>query len=222
MWASATLKWTVYECCSSPLNEHKETRAHDASAFLTAQASRQLQDWVKKKNVFVFKPLHGLVPQYLVDLIKVHPPVKPLRSADHMLLDVPHSLLKTRADRASSVAAPTLWNDPPVSVRFATCLSVFESHLKPKICFLWLLAQGHLLDVFNCSVNVFSVDAVFEFLVRVCCFALLCFYLFCKAFRLAAGFEMCALNKIDLDIAAWCSSEKCCVLRFRRCQGHHI
>lgn len=94
---------------------------------------------ILKILLFVYKSLYGLAPEYLSDLIKVHRPSRALRSADQMVLDVPRSLFKARGDRAFAVAAPTLWNALPFSVRSATSLSIFKTRLKTH---LFTLAFG--------------------------------------------------------------------------------
>lgn len=90
-------------------------------------------------KILLFVSLYGMAPEYLSDLIKVHRPSRALRSADQLVLDVPRSLLKSRGDRAFAMAAPTLWNALPLSVRSATSLSIFKTHLKTH---LFTLAFG--------------------------------------------------------------------------------
>lgn len=80
--------------------------------------------------LIVFKILNGLSPSYLSELLHVHTPIKALRSSNQMLLDVPGSRLKTRGDRAFSVAAPNLWNSLPIHVRTARTIATFKSLLK--------------------------------------------------------------------------------------------
>ena len=60
--------------------------------------------------LFAFKSLHGLAPQNMSELPCIHAPVRELRSARQVLLDVPRCRLKTKCDRAFAVAAPNLWN----------------------------------------------------------------------------------------------------------------
>ncbi len=87
----------------------------------------------------IFKSLNGLAPPYLSDLLTEHCPVVSLRSSNQRLLRVPKSKLKSRGDRAFSVAAPRLWNALPSSIRFAPSISVFKSRLKT---YLFELAYG--------------------------------------------------------------------------------
>ncbi len=78
----------------------------------------------------VFKSLNSLAPPYLSDLLSEHRPIVSLRSSNQRLLRIPKSKLKSRGDRASSVAAPRLWDALPSSIRFAPSISVIKSRLK--------------------------------------------------------------------------------------------
>ena len=80
--------------------------------------------------LLTFKCLNGLAPLYLTELLHAHIPARVLRSANLLLLDVPRSRLKTRGDRAFSVAAPNLWNNLPVHIRTCQTLECFKSLLK--------------------------------------------------------------------------------------------
>ena len=80
------------------------------------------------------KCLHGEAPHYLQELITVRTPSRAgLRSADKDLLSVPSSRNKTMGDRAFAVAAPTLWNKLPLSLRRIDCLDTFKSILKTHL-----------------------------------------------------------------------------------------
>ena len=83
--------------------------------------------------LFVFKALHGLAPVYITELLKPHAPSRSLRSANQSLLVVPKTRLKSRGDRAFSVAAPKLWNALPLQVRLAPSLLVFKAQLKTHL-----------------------------------------------------------------------------------------
>ncbi len=73
-----------------------------------------------KVLLLVFKALNGLTPVYLSDLLSAHNPGRSLRSSNQRLLKVPRDKLKSRGDRAFTVAAPKLWNSLPVSIRTAS------------------------------------------------------------------------------------------------------
>ena len=53
-----------------------------------------------------------------------------VRSSGRKLLVVPRSKLKSYGDRAFSVAAPTLWNDIPDSIKCSEDISSFKRNLK--------------------------------------------------------------------------------------------
>ncbi len=92
-----------------------------------------------KIELFVYKAVNCLAPQYLSELLTVHNPVRSLRSQTTRMLWVPRTRLKCRGDRAFSVAGPKLWNTLPLSLRTAYTVSEFK----------WLL-KTHL---FSCAFN---------------------------------------------------------------------
>ena len=51
-----------------------------------------------KIRMFVFKILNGFAPEYLADLIHVHRPIRALRSANKLYLDVPKCKIKTKGN----------------------------------------------------------------------------------------------------------------------------
>lgn len=88
-----------------------------------------------KVLLFVFKALHGLAPGYISDLLSLHLPTRSLRSSSQVVLSVPRSQLKSRGDRAFSIAAPRLWNSLPPFIKFSSSLEVFKSNLKTYLFF---------------------------------------------------------------------------------------
>ena len=79
-----------------------------------------------KFNVILItsKAIHGLVPYYIQSLSEVKEKSSyNLRSNDELLLAPPTlKFKKTLGDRASQVAAPTLWNKLPSALRMETSL----------------------------------------------------------------------------------------------------
>jgi len=77
-----------------------------------------------------------------------------MRSSDQQLLTVLRSRLKLKGDHAFSVAAPTMWNVFPVSIRSAPTISSFKSVLKT-----YLLTQAFNLSGWwvLCSLCLFFV-----------------------------------------------------------------
>jgi hypothetical protein len=85
-----------------------------------------------KLAVTVYKCLHGLAPQYLVDSIQRVSEAgrRQLRSSATEALVVPYTRLVTAGDRAFSSFGSRLWNSLPYDVTAATTLPIFRSRLK--------------------------------------------------------------------------------------------
>ena len=71
-------------------------------------------------------------PSYIIDLIYAKTNTRYLlRPNEGVLLKHPSGKRKKSfGDRSFSVAAPTLWNALPVSLRSIKCISTFKSNLK--------------------------------------------------------------------------------------------
>ena len=89
---------------------------------------------VKKRILFkimllTFKTLQYKSPSYLANLLSPYQSVRTLGSNDLFMLDVPR--MKTNVGRRSFFfAAPTLWNNLPVELRFCNSLASFHAKLK--------------------------------------------------------------------------------------------
>ena len=85
--------------------------------------------------LLIFKALHGIAPSYISDLIKVkHNTRYSLRSNEGVCLMHPKGRMKKSfEDRSFSVAAPTLWNNLPASLRSMSSISSFKSQLKTHL-----------------------------------------------------------------------------------------
>jgi hypothetical protein len=83
-----------------------------------------------KVLLMVYKGLHGQAPAYISELLQHHCTSRPLRSSQSSLLKVPKSRLKTKGDRAFSVAAPRLWNGLPAYIKAYDSIEAFKSPLK--------------------------------------------------------------------------------------------
>ena len=85
--------------------------------------------------LLTFKALYGMAPSYIIDLIHIKTITRySLRSTEGVLLKHPSGRMKKSfGDRSFSVAAPTLWNALPVSLRMIKCISTFKSNLKPYL-----------------------------------------------------------------------------------------
>ena len=66
-----------------------------------------------KVIIFVYKALHHLSPRYICDFIKPVQNTRTLRSATHMMLEVPKSRTVTYGDRSFRCAGPRIWNVLP-------------------------------------------------------------------------------------------------------------
>jgi len=84
---------------------------------------------VYKLMVITYKALYGTAPAYIRDLLSIYTPVRSLRSQNTMLLTVPRSK-KRYGDRSFAVAAPTLWNKLPATLRSIDTLEGFSRGLK--------------------------------------------------------------------------------------------
>jgi len=85
-----------------------------------------------KVLILTFKAIHGLVSEYISDLISVKDVSKDsLRSNGGLLLHQPSARLrKTLGDRSFTSAAPTLWNKLPAHLRNMDNFMNFKSSLK--------------------------------------------------------------------------------------------
>ena len=83
-----------------------------------------------KTLVLVYKAVNNLAPVYLKELLYPYVPCRGLRSSENNLLVVPFTRSSVVQQCAFSAAGPRLWNSLPLSLRSASCLSVFKSHLK--------------------------------------------------------------------------------------------
>ena len=80
--------------------------------------------------IITCKPLHGLAPAYIKDLIQSYLPARDLRSSKKNLLVVPAFNKDSYGRRAFSVVAPLLWNSLRQHIRNAESLDIFKRQLK--------------------------------------------------------------------------------------------
>ena len=87
-----------------------------------------------KVLVFTYCALNATAPNYLMQLISHRNVSRTLRSGSSIeLLFVPKSRTVTHGDRCFEVASPILWNNLPVSIRTAKCVTQFRSQLKTHL-----------------------------------------------------------------------------------------
>ena len=116
-----------------------------------------------KTLLYLDMSLNGLCPQYITDCLVVkRPPLDSVtaRSCHGLDLLIPRTT-RCSGDRAYSVAAATLWNKLPLSIRSAKDVNCFKSSVKT-----------HLI-VYETS----AVTSLFRWFVFICIFA--CFFMFC-------------------------------------------
>ena len=99
--------------------------------------------------LLTFKALNGIALDYIKELIKVRKHVRySLRSNSGITITHPvGKMLKSFGDRTFSVAAPTLWNALPASLRNTTSLITFKSCLKTYLFKLAFNVWNKLLTI---------------------------------------------------------------------------
>ena len=80
--------------------------------------------------LLTFKALHGLAPEYIVNLLSPYVPSRGLRSSTQSLLCEPRYNLERYGARAFQNSAPRLWNCLPLRLREESNLNVFKKDLK--------------------------------------------------------------------------------------------
>lgn len=87
-----------------------------------------------KLLLYAFKALHGLAPSYLGELIHFYKPARSLRSQSAALIEMPKNVrTKIYGERRFDVAAGTLWNSLPASLRNEQSLEAFKKGLKTHL-----------------------------------------------------------------------------------------
>jgi len=80
-------------------------------------------------TTLTYNILNSSQPAYLRSLLNYHTPTRSLRSANTNFLSVPR-VHTTFASRGFSIAAPTVWNSLPSSIRSSTSADTFRRLLK--------------------------------------------------------------------------------------------
>ena len=68
-----------------------------------------------KVLLLTYEIVNGLAPSYLLDLVHLYVPTRPLRSQGSVFLIIPKVRKKTVGERAFSFCSPTLWNSLPLA-----------------------------------------------------------------------------------------------------------
>ena len=113
--------------------EHMCRKRSARIALLVCKVWHAMQFKIKFKIlVITFKAIHGLAPEYIIDLIGIKRALRySLRSNNELLLELPRERTKrTLEDRAFCAAPPELWNSLPIKIRNSRTLNNFKKTLK--------------------------------------------------------------------------------------------
>uniref|UniRef100_UPI00358F988E uncharacterized protein n=1 Tax=Myxine glutinosa TaxID=7769 RepID=UPI00358F988E len=129
-----TNKLQYIQNSAARLLTHSRTRDHITPVLYKLHWLPIPQRIQYKILLLTYKALHNLAPSYLADLLSRHTPTRNLRSAGTNLL-TPSIRTKFRSwgDRAFSIAAPTLWNSLPHTIRDSSSLTTFKTSLKTHL-----------------------------------------------------------------------------------------
>ena len=86
-----------------------------------------------KIEVLTYKALNGLAPSYLSEVLMPvagNPALRRNRSADRGELTVPRAKNTSYSDRSLTIAAPMLWNNFPVELRYSSSMTFFAKDLR--------------------------------------------------------------------------------------------
>ena len=91
-----------------------------------------------KIATLVFKCVHGMAPEYLVELLNKQEHTRHLRShitdAISDTFAVPFNRRKTFLDRSFAFSGPVIWNDLPHHIRQCKDITTFKSKVKTHYC----------------------------------------------------------------------------------------
>ena len=81
-----------------------------------------------------YNVITGTAPPYLSDLLELYTPLRTLRSsADTRIFRILNGRKRFQGKRAFSFIGPSIWNNPPFSVRHAQTFSAFKNQLKTHL-----------------------------------------------------------------------------------------
>ena len=131
----------------SSKNSTRQGRYDSSTRCLAELHWLPIQQRIEFKIItLVYKLLHGLAPQYLVDLLTRKIPRREGLQSDNRTsqLEVPATTRKTFTTRAFSVLGPQLWNILPDQLQNIDNYSSFKQNLKT---FLYRKAFSGLVDL---------------------------------------------------------------------------
>ena len=86
-----------------------------------------------KITITTYKASHLLAPSYPSDQLEFYQPSRILRSSSEYLLVVYRAHLRHNGDRAFCIAAPSLWNDLPPTMRKCDSIQQFKRFDKTQL-----------------------------------------------------------------------------------------
>ena len=86
-----------------------------------------------KIALMTYRAINLSGPSYLSDLISIYTPTRSLRSSADTLTLTPPSTNRSFGERSFSFAAPSIWNNLPLSIRSSDSDSSFRSSLKTHL-----------------------------------------------------------------------------------------
>ena len=89
-----------------------------------------------------YKCLHGLAPDYLIELIQEYKPLRNLRSSSKQNLTTISVSTASYGHRSFCYAAPELWNSLPVYIKYSKTLGQFKSSLKTHLFKMAFLSES--------------------------------------------------------------------------------
>ena len=126
------LQWTVNMSCR--VIKQLPKSAH-ITGYLAELHWLRIQECIKYKvSMLMFKCLHNLAPQYLIDItIFIYHQELNLRSRNNCVL--PTRLSRTTMVHTSSISSmrPRIWNSLPIAVKNTNNLDSFKSRLKTHL-----------------------------------------------------------------------------------------
>ena len=86
-----------------------------------------------KLMVMVYQAIHRQAPEYIQELVTIHRPVRSLRSANELRLQVPRVNTVTYGQKSFKNVAAVKWNSLPAAVKESPSLACFKRTLKTHL-----------------------------------------------------------------------------------------
>ena len=125
---STNYRWSRMQQPECSLALKRESTSHQS--WLSCTGSLSNLELILRFYSLFLKLLMAQPPHYIAEILSPHSTSRSTRSSTKQLLSVPRTRLKTKGDRAFSVAGPNLWNPLPPHIKSSTTLASFKSNLK--------------------------------------------------------------------------------------------